>query len=697
MIVADSEAENGDRVDEPVEASGAGQSSPADDLQAAGGRQEEKHEDDVLAAEELRGSQVINNFYGRVDAENARFGVSISASARRSTGPISSVEVETIVERYVGSECFDSLVELLREKHIALLVGVDGTGKRTGAIAGLHSVLPPGCQITAQAPSADLGELVVKRNKGYLVADRLDSGAASVQQRFEIERVRDELVRNGSYLVMTLSSAGSLRKLVRELVVEWQPPDPRLLFDRYVGAAAIEDPDLELVRKRVSDLTFPRTVVTIAKAASVSCRDALAALDGSSKDNVRDWFDDESRTLGDVLSAAAAVFAHGVPLRKFEVLHQRLLALGASGGSEVTTSPPLDLGDKVVQSRVGWTKEEGLFVVRRDAAAGPGDPDRERMVVFRADDYREHVIAELSERYGIELWAPVRTWVREIAATAPVSEVQVQVALGLALLCRDSWGEVEESFLDPWSDGAGPERATAAYVLSWMCIDDSLASVALDLALKWVRDGSIRRRITAAAALGSTLGIRYQVSALTWLWHLASRGGVEPRVARQSIALLFCANTAEGEDAGSLLRFIQRGLDTAIDAGRDLPALDAVSTVLAARQPDSGEAAMAAVLRNQPQNVEVIGELWAEALRSGRHRGKAIDALRSTLAGLGGDDVARQVTGRLGEAVRACLTDAEVDLLRRSLDYEFGSAGGGGIADQVTSALLTAFLTANVR
>ncbi|MEU7478620.1 hypothetical protein AB0A63_21720 [Lentzea sp. NPDC042327] len=693
-----SEGDTGDdgRVDEPV-VEQSPQSNPANDLQVVQGETGEDQDDDLLPVEELRGSQVINNFYGRVDADNARFGVSISASTRRSTGPVSTDEINAIVERYVGSECFDNLIELLRTNHIALAVGTDGTGKRTGAIAGLHSVLPPGGRITALAPSTSLGELTIKPGKGYLIADRLDSGTASVQQRFEIERVRDELKRNGSYLVITLNSAGSLRRHVRDLVVEWQPPDPQLLLDRYLDDAALDDPDLELVRKRVADLVFPRTIVAIAKAATGSCQAALRALDGSSKDNVREWFDDESRTLADVLSAAAVVFAHGVPLRKFEVLLQRLLDLGTSGGGEVPAQQPRPLGEKLVQRRVSWANVEGLFTVTRDLAAGSDESDRERTVVFRSDDYREHVIAELSERYGLELWAPVRTWAREIAASTPVSEVQVQVALGLALLCRDSWGEVEESFLTPWSNGTRPERATAAYLLSWMCIDDSLAPIALDLALKWVRNGRTRQKTTAAAALGSTLGIRYQLSALTWLWHLAARGGVQTKVARQSIALLFCANTAEGEDAGGLLRFVQRGLDTAIDGGRDLPALDAVINVLAARQPDSGEAAMAAVLRNQPQNVEVAGELWAEALRSGLHRGKAIDALRNTLVALGGDERARQITGRLGDAVRASLSDGEIDLLHRSLEYEFTSADGAGLTEQVTSALLAAFLITNVR
>jgi hypothetical protein len=209
-----------------------------------------------------------------------------------------------------------------------------------------------------------------------------------------------------------------------------------------------------------------------------------------------------------------------------------------------------------------------------------------------------------------------------------------------------------------------------------------------------VRDGRIKRRTTAANALGGALGIRYQLPALTWLWHLASRGGIESRVARQSIASLFCANAGAGADAGSLLKFVQRGLDTAVDAGRAFPALDTVVSVLGATHPDTGEAAMSSVLREQPQNLRVIGELWAETVRSSRHRGRGIDALRRTLTALGEDEIARNVIVRLGETVRGCLSDTETEILRRSLGQELGRpAGGAGIAEQIISALLATFVT----
>ncbi|SDF57088.1 hypothetical protein SAMN05216553_102115 [Lentzea fradiae] len=655
--------------------------------------QEDEDLDEASAAERSRGNQVINNFYAEVDAANARFGVSVSASTRRATGPISRAEIDAVRQDYVRPGCFDEFERLLRAEHLAVAVGVDGIGKRTGAIAGLCSVLPEGSPVVALAPSSDFAELRIAPGRGYLMADRLDSGAASVQQRFEIERVQAELARNGSYMVITLGSPGALRRHLRRFVVDWQPPDSELLFDRYFGDVPDGDADLALVRKRIADQP-PRTVVAVAgTAARQGGAAALAELTSSSAQMVRDWFDEDRRTLSEVLSAAAALFAYGVPVRKFEVLLERLLELGASGGNEMVGPQMRALDSPPPQRRVDWANDGTLFTVTRDLSAEFGDPGRERRIVFRFPNHREHVAAELAERFGIEVWAPVRTWAHEVVKT-PVSEVHLQLALGLALLGRDSWGEVEESFLMPWSNGTGPERVATAYVLSWMCIDDSLAPVALDLVLRWVRDSRIKRRTTAANALGGALGIRYQLPALTWLWHLASRGGIESRVARQSIAALFCANAGDGADAGSLLRFVQRGLDTAVDDGRPMPALDTVVAVLGATRPDSGETAMAGVLREQPQNLRVVGELWAETVRSARHRGRGIDALRRTLTALGEDEVAKTVIVRLGEVVRVCLTDTETEILRRSLGQELGGpAGGAGIAEQIVSALLATFAT----
>ncbi|KAA2248425.1 hypothetical protein F0L68_39810 [Solihabitans fulvus] len=656
--------------------------------------------DQVPSAEWRRHNQVINNFYGDPHAGRARFGIAVHASARTVTGPIGAAEVAGVLAGYVPPDGFDAAVAGLRERHLLVLAGPEGVGRRAGAIALLGRVLTHGEPLVDLAPSAALRELAaeggLRPGTGYLVRDRVETGEPTARQRFDVERLVQQLIRIGSFLVVTADADAATRPHLRELSVPWRAPNPSWLFDMLVADVdrpAADDPAYRRLRDRVAALTLPREVIEVAARLPDGVDAALGALDDPAPGEVADWFDDR-RSLRDVLSVAALAFAHGLPEPAFEAHRQRLLAL-AGEALAATDRGPADKTEPP-QHAVDRRQKTSLPALSSHLPAEPGESGGEHRLVFRSESHRERVIAELHDRHSVEVWGPLCAWAHEIAAQRPVSEAHVQLALGVSLLCRVAPAEVRESLLAPWSDGEPTQWLTASYVLSWMCFTDALAPVALRLALAMAGDQSPGRRATAAMSFAGVLGIRYPAEALTRLWHLALRDGQVSRLARESLDSLFCGTAAETVDSVVVLDFLGRALrETArVDstARRVDNAMAAVVAVLAAVRPDTGEPMAAFVLRSDRASAPTLGCLWAEALRGARRRGGAVDALRATLAALGGGEQGRELARSLGSQLRAHLSGRKARQLRGLLGRELRRpAAGQRLPDALTAALLDAF------
>ncbi|MEU7001050.1 hypothetical protein [Nonomuraea sp. NPDC046570] len=556
-------------------------------------------------------------------------------------------EIDAELRWYAEPDTFAPAERRLRENHMAVLVGTEGTGRRLGAIALLWRMPLTERRITVFSPAKTAAELAArsdfKPGRAYLLHDWIADGAETeAVRRFELVRLARKLTEAGAYLVVTRAG----RAVSTEL--PWTSPDPGGLFDRcagaMAGAARRSTEELAPARRRAVELQGPARVVALARQLARDARPVQEVLSAEEGGEVAEWFDTKPGRDA-VHVVAALVFAYGLPERVFERQLARLAEIRRAHETEAGARQ--DDGSEP-QTRMEWSRDHPLIMVCAEGTGG----SRERRVVFRGANQRTQVLAELVARYGYTLWEPLREWVRSLACED--LELQIQAAAGVAQLARISLREVGQEFLDVWASGLVMERLAAANVLSLMCADDTLAPEALALALSWVRDAGQARAMTAAIALGGGLSIRYPADTLNWLWFLALRGVRVNVVARQSLTLLVRQAAERDGQALTALRLLEVLAASEVRGSgsrRTRTALDAVLGVLAGDRLDGGDPLGAFLLVREPGCAAHLGRLWAWVLRSAHHRGEAIRALRRTLRSLDGEVDALEAVTRLGEAI----------------------------------------------
>jgi hypothetical protein len=628
-------------------------------------------------------SFVVNYFAGPVDGRGGTFGFGRGTTARISTGRLDPAEIAAIVSCYIAPAPFANAERIIRTTNMVVIVGPEDIGRRAAAFALLHRMMgdraAAGGAFSNLSPAISYSELAmldVKPGRGYVILDHLAEMSASAIQKFEAERLQDRLSQCRSYLVITTTPAALDRRGIGSLCVDWQPPDPEQLFDRCLAEFSVRPPqnaDLVRLRERVRNLGCPRDVIMVAAKVKESVEAALAALEDSERVRVEEWFKAE-RGPADVLRVSALAFAHGLPERIFERLLATLMdragANVATGAAEAYTKQTFE------QTRVAWSDADGLICISQDRGNGR-DPYRgERLVVFRSARYRELVIGELCDRYGYDLWAPLRAWLHDIAAAEAVG-VRLRIAEGIALMARRALPEVEDVFLNAWSNGLAPERVTAAFVLALMCHEEALAPRALNIVLGWTSNSGQRRAVTAAMALAGELGAVYRLEALNWLWLLTKRGVWVAASAQRALALLFSACEEDPDRALVLLRYLHTQTGDAQLGGTPGVALRTVAAVLAAERLYATEPMAAFVLRTKPESAAILGALWGRVLLS-TQRGSALKALCRVLDALRDDPSAAAAIRQLGDAVRATMSDEHCRALHRDLsaalhhpEYEF--------------------------
>jgi hypothetical protein len=220
--------------------------------------------------------------------------------------------------------------------------------------------------------------------------------------------------------------------------------------------------------------------------------------------------------------------------------------------------------------------------------------------------------------------------------------------------------------------------------------------VALKTALDWGQNNGLNRAVTSALALGGPLGIRFPDEAMQRLCFLALRAKRIGDVARIAIGGLFAVAAADGSAATArVLATVNAELRRAVDprrARRDESTTDAyvaemarsegtddsereqyeqgwtgrvakaarsmVLALLQAEQVDGNMLVTTLLLREQPEHVELLGDMWAEVLCSAPHRSDAIDTLVRTLRSLTGDPDVTNAVARLGAAIYAAMPAA---------------------------------------
>ena len=645
-------------------------------------------------------AQAIFDFLGPTDAGTADFGHIPEAKAHRVSGSLPRPDVDHALRCLVPTESMAEAADILRRRHLVVLTGPEGHGKRTCALAVLRTVTNPATSIKSLPPTthfADLADYEYYRDgRGVLVQDQLGDETEPAARQFDIDRLQAKLRAKNAYIVVTTEQPG-LGPHDGDLVVECLPPDPVDVFDTWLESVEAEIPmdDVTQAREHVRGIRQPRDVVRVVERLPEGADTAVAMLGDVERAKVTAWFDTRPAPF-EVLTIAALSFLHGIPEQEFQSALARLVTLYRESNLEVGGVVSALEGGALTRRRTGPSGENSLDIVVRG-----GDDDGRRRI-FRSVHHREHVIGELSDRYDFELWTPLCAWLDELTITCS-GNARIQLALGVSLLAKHAPHEFE-SFLDSCADGLSGERLTANYVLSLMCADDGLAATAWRIALDWTTGAGPRRAATSAMALGGPLGIRYPWESLNRLWGLALREDALSKIARHAIALLVQAAEVNPESGVTVLRFLRAALDRLLLPSSDekanrwhhrqvRKALKVVLIVLSAWSEESSEPMTAIILRTLPGETAKLGGLWAEVLRSARHRGDAIDALCGILMTLNVREDHVVAVGMLGETIRDHLSELECRLLYRDISGALADFGHAEPARPLISALLTALRT----
>lgn len=625
------------------------------------------------SASHVHHNNVNQYFLGALDAPEMHFGIGVADSAharRRAVGRLDAVEVDAVRAAYVEPDCFEEAVTALQRDGVVVLVGPSGAGKRAAAVA-LVATVAGGSEYVVLSPGRSLEELANGRVEfakgvGYVLLDRVHEGS-SVTVDFDWRRVRDTVREHGAHLVVTTmhETPGRAPDAVRH--VRWQAPDPAAVLRVRLTRARCAP---ETVERAVSLMPAGcRTAEVVAAAERIGAgaeADVVWKEYGSSAAApVREWFAAE-RSAQEWAEVTTLAFVTGAGFRDFETCQQRLERRVKHAFAEPTEEEAAEAARRAADRRLSLARNALVtFEERKDGAL------TRTALVFAHQQYRARVLRELWTMRSTVYWDGVRDWLTGLLREGRADlEMQLSIAQGLALLTPSAFDEVVQNYLHPWASGAaGPAgQSTATLVLHCMCLDESLAAVALGVARDWARSYDPMVRSTATAAFSGQLGVRFPTDAVHTLLPLAERGGG----AAFALAGLVAVLAECRQDTGAVFR----PLAYRLRAQRDMLAgpskegiLDTTLTVMRARDARTGRPVCADVLVHSPEQTEKIGELWAGLLGNLPRWRRALDGLHATLAALSAlCEEPGPIAVRLGAAVGRALRPDERPALRTGLE-----------------------------
>jgi hypothetical protein len=628
---------------------------------------------------------------GSAVIEQAVFGIQTRDSERpnRSTGKISSNEIDNATAHFVAPDCYAGAEEALLKHRMVVLYGPTGTGKRTAALALLRGL--PEQPRVALSPQLSLAELSNRRYQAAAYAIIDHSGELdSVQPDFDLGGIRDRLTEAGAFLIVTTTTTPRVKSDVCPML-QWSAPDPLRVVEAHLASPLAGSARASLRALLTDAAPSMRDLTELATRIrdGISFAEAVEHLDVTARNTVAGWFDDEPDRRR-VAAVTTMAFARGSDVRTFETM----LASFEHQLGEFIPEPPamveVSPEDKLRQTRRNWNSPDSLIV--RDSR-GPGG--RYSGCNFRRPTYQQHVLALLWDRMDVAFWNAVRAWLGDVDISTLAH--RLLIADGLTTLAEIAFGEVLD-VLHRWSAGdrASDGQLVAVTVLSWMSCHDQLAPRALGLATAWVGAGDGAQQWVAATAFGGDLGVRYPHEAVRRLWTLCEQSySAQPGTTR-FIASLFTALVVESVDPGIVLSTLA-GHAAARDGTmrtttRRHIATATGSSILAA-DTASGRSSCALFLERFPDQTGEIARLLAHALHNRPTRLEAIKALRKILRDLGKHaDQPQRIGFQLGRALEGHISADEADRVKAEIarvTTRLGDRTDGGAAATLAALLAT--------
>lgn len=625
-------------------------------------------------ARSAAGSQSVENKIGRMWVDTAYFGYGGERLNARdsSTGLISEDAVKEALSSYVEPASFDDALSTLVKHYAVILEGPAGSGRRAGALSLLDRVAPGPVQRIQ--PGVTLDELHTwdfEPHQAYVVIDHVtqETGSGSEfnwDSLCEALRSKDE-----ARLVVTRNGPVKYAETVR-----WLRPDAeKLMRSRLDGVDILAETIAEVLDLLPEHWTVPDLVECCRRlrAEPLDITSAVSVFNVKAAKEVMEWFDAE-HSRREIIELTALSFATGLGERQFEGLADRL---------ETVLEKYIPIPEPVSDERASPAADQ-LSRRRRERHRGPDGLMRRMQVLsgmvpryvlqFKSEYHWRAVLGELHAGYDSAFWNAVHEWSGQVLKVAERSEEITAFAIGLAGLGAV---DVEETMaildlLTPAQSATVSGIKCAALTLSLMASDDDLAPIALRIAIAWLNQRNLSRRLAAGQALVEDLGLRYPAEAARRLWQLIAQDDDLSATAIDAPAFLFANLVLNGRDADDVLamvnekvqrfnnpRWPQRGterfrLDTrTVNLSLDMAlGLLEVSEVEDVDTPPPAEGEKAAIasgdparskkiqrssvfryLESKPEAADVVAEIWVTLLRNRRYRLDGLEALWMGLRG----------------------------------------------------------------
>ncbi|MGH8898783.1 MAG: hypothetical protein ACRDZ4_17620 [Egibacteraceae bacterium] len=553
--------------------------------------------------------------------------------------------LDNLAAVYVRSNAYDRARQILTDQRVLLLYGQAHWGKWVTALCLLREL--QASEVRMLDHDKDVRRLDpadLQRGCGYVI-DTLAPKQARQLTDFQLGLLSDSLRSSQGYLAVTVDSRTVRRREFPEdyLVICEDCPDPAEVLRAHLSSllddSRSEQRDELLGHPKVQEFLqtepLPHEVARLAEflaAANgeLNVEDAITRFDEHRvRKEIEEWFQSHKDRGDRAFMLALAVFNGAAyqdvlgSAERLEELFQEIEEPEGLDGRPGRVIFSTTKSERLAEARARPVETEDLTTL----GAIPVEA-----VEFTNPRYARVVLDTVWQEHGAARF-PVLTWLQELAEDRS-PWIRVCAAMAIGRLSTYDFRHIHDEILADWSRSKiSWVRQSVAWMLAIPAWDNALAPVVRALLRDWSDPDSNRwrdpdssrcRKLTAAAAYGTKVGVLFPDAALGGLKRIATYSDRDDelisRVVSYSVANLFEAGY-EQLVLDALLAWTAQddeSLDRSKQAVLAKNGLECFLRITKANPPPEGEGwpPLLALMQDDPSWVERIITLWRRALRT---------------------------------------------------------------------------------
>jgi hypothetical protein len=443
------------------------------------------------------------------------------------SGQVYASEIEKTVSVYVEPAAHQRACQILSEKHLLILWGAAGMGKRSAAIRLLESFHQE--TIFEIAPTLEgLKDFHCQTKQGYLwrtpPAEKINSLPRSV-----VDQISREHKGEGSHLVITLAKDARIdTDAMRDYLLEWDDcPDGAAVLGRHLAWRLKKES--EQVRAEAEALRHREQIIALINGAlrrpsqaarlaeslvrlargELSLEKLMTAFADLDHQDVKTWFEEHPQRNQRLQMIALAVL-EGSTLQRIGAAGEDLQAAVASNGPTNVNGATTEIAEaELPLDTEQWLIEFQAKIVYQEISAQYGRSTVEA-VIFKNPQFQTAVLAYAWQR--LQRWrTPLLNWLVELGGGGGM-EYRIAAAAALSELSQyHAFDDVLREAVSVWAKAGEPgQRRLAAFILMLQALRKNLSAQALGVLHHWATlRGNWRLQWTAATAYGTELGLAY--------------------------------------------------------------------------------------------------------------------------------------------------------------------------------------------